>query len=109
MHTPDSLPRALRPFVDADGRIRQWPSRQKTQRMAAALLAQRFEPGRQYTETEVNMLLMDGHTFADWALLRRVLYDWRFLDRESDGSRYWVRSDAPQRIAAELQAPSPSA
>jgi hypothetical protein len=98
----ESLPRPLRPFVDTEGRIRQWPTRQKTQRMAAALLARLFEPGRDYTESEVNVLLMDGHTFADWALLRRVLYDWRFLDREGNGSRYWVSAGAGERIAAEL-------
>src|SRR5262245_65191778 len=98
----EDLPRPLRPFVDDEGRVTQWPSRQKVQRMAAALLARRFEPGRDYTEAEVNLLLMDGHTFADWALLRRVLYDWRFLDRESDCSRYWVSAGAADGIAAEL-------
>jgi hypothetical protein len=98
----EHLPRELRPFIDDEGRVRQWPSRQKVQRMAAALLARRFEPGRDYTESEVNMVLMDGHTFADWALLRRVLFDWGFLDRESDCSRYWVRDEAGQRIAREL-------
>src|SRR2546425_1793066 len=108
MLPPEDLPRPLRPFVDAYGRITQWPSRMKIQRMAAALLARRFEPGRDYTETEVNALLMDGHTFADWALLRRVLYDWRFLDRESDCSRYWVRAGASERIAAELSGSSPN-
>src|SRR5262245_14499712 len=98
----EQMPRLLRPFVDTDGRIRQWPTRQKIQRMAAAVLARRFEPGRDYTETEVNMLLMDGHTFADWALLRRRLYDWRFLDRESDGSRYWMSAGADDRISEAL-------
>jgi hypothetical protein len=98
----EDLPRPLRPFVDAEGRLQQWPSRQKIQRMAAALLALRFEPGRDYTETEVNMLLMDGHTFADWALLRRRLCDWQFLARESDCSRYWLRAEAAERIAGEL-------
>ena len=96
------LPSPLRPFVRDDGRLAQWPSRQKVQRMAAALMATHFAPGREYTEKEVNALLMDGHTFADWALLRRVLFDWRFLDRESDGSRYWLRSDASSRIAEQL-------
>src|SRR5262245_49155415 len=102
MRPREDLPRALRPFIDDEGRIHQWPSRMKVQRMAAALLARRFEPGRDYTETEVNMVLMEGHTFADWALLRRVLCDWRFLDRESDCSRYWVRAGAAERIAEEL-------
>jgi hypothetical protein len=102
MLSREDLPRQLRPFVDEGGRICQWPSRQKVQRMAAALLARRFETGREYTEKEVNALLMDGHTFADWALLRRVLYDWQFLDRESDGSRYWLNAGARQRIDDEL-------
>ena len=104
----EDLPRLLRPFVDDRGRITQWPSRMKVQRMAAALLARGFEPGRVYTEAEVNVLLMDGHTFADWALLRRVLCDWHFLDRESDCSRYWVRPGAAERIVQELAGPSPS-
>ena len=98
----EDLPRLLRPFVDAEGRVTQWPSRMKIQRMAVALLARGFEPGRDYTETEVNMLLMERNTFADWALLRRRLYDWRFLDRESDCSRYWVRPGAAERIVEEL-------
>lgn len=98
----EKLPRLLRPFIDDDGRLNQWPSRQKVQRMAVALLARRFEPGRDYTEPEVNMLLMDSHTFADWALLRRELFNWGFLDRESDCSRYWVSEGAAERIAAEL-------
>jgi hypothetical protein len=83
-----SLPRELRPFINDDGRLTQWPSKQKTQRMAAAYLAERFEPGREYGEKEVNELLMDWHTFADWALLRRVLCDWRYMERESNGTRY---------------------
>lgn len=89
------LPRELRPFVDERLRLRQWPSRQKVQRMAAELLVRRFEPGREYSEREVNFILMDGHTFADWALLRRTLVDWRYLTRESDGSRYRLLPPPP--------------
>ena len=88
------LPRELRPFMDDDGRLRQWPTRQKTQRMAVALLAGRFEPGRVYSERQVNELLLEWHTFGDWALLRRMLNDWGYLDRERDGSRYWLRPAA---------------
>ena len=70
--------------------------------MAAALLATRFQPGRDYAEKEVNAMLVEGHTFGDWALLRRILCDWEFLDRESDCSRYWVRSGAEARIHEQL-------
>lgn len=99
-----SLPREIRPFLDDAGRLRQWPSRHKVQRMAVALLARRFEPGREYREMEVNATLMDGHTFADWALLRRSLVDWGFMARESDGSRYRLQPDAASRIERELGA-----
>ena len=89
------LPRELRPFLDEHGRLIQWPSRQKVQRMAIALLARRFDPSRTYTELEVNAVLMDGHTFADWALLRRSLIDWRYMDRDGSGRAYRLRDDAP--------------
>jgi hypothetical protein len=85
------LPRELRPFVDERGRLFRWPSRQRVQRMAVELLATHFEAGREYTEQEVNFLLLEWHTFGDWAMLRRMLYDWKHLDREPDGSRYWRR------------------
>ena len=95
-------PRELRPFLDEAGLLRQWPTRFKVQRMAAALLARRFEPGREYGEKEVNELLTREHTFGDWALLRRFLVDHRFLDRESDGSRYRLTADASERIDEAL-------
>jgi hypothetical protein len=91
-----SLPRELRPFVDEAGRLTQWPVKQKVQRMAAVHLAARFEPAREYSEREVNERLLDAHTFGDWALLRRVLCDWRFMARESDGTRYRLSAPAPE-------------
>jgi hypothetical protein len=103
------LPRELRPFLDDAGRLRQWPSRHKVQRMAAALLARRFEHGREYSEKDVNFIVMDGHTFADWALLRRRLVDWGYMTRESDGSRYRLHPGAAEAIARELETPSATA
>lgn len=86
-----ALPRELKPFVDERGRLFRWPSRLKVQRQALSLLATRFEPGREYAEPEVNFLLVQWHTFGDWALLRRMLVDLNYLSREPDGSRYRVR------------------
>jgi hypothetical protein len=98
------LPRELRPFIDDAGRLCRWPSRQKVQRMAAELLAGRFEPGREYSEPEVNFLLMDAHTFGDWAMLRRMLCDWKHLEREADGTRYRLRADRPVEYFADQPA-----
>ena len=89
-----SLPRELRPFMDDAGRLIQWPVRRKVQRMATDYLAERFEPGREYREQEVNEILLGWHTFGDWALLRRMLCDWGYLEREADGSRYRLRPRA---------------
>lgn len=97
---PEGLPPALAPFVDANGRINAWPRKASLQRAAAAHLAARFEPGRAYTEAEVNALLDQAHTFRDAALLRRVLFDWGHLDRLRDGSIYW-RSDGPPPPSVE--------
>ena len=99
---PVDLPRELRPFMDEQDKLKQWPTKQKTQRMAVSYLATHFEPGRIYNEKQVNELLNEWHTFEDWALLRRVMFDWGYLDRESDGSRYWLREAPGQESGSEL-------
>jgi len=100
----DLLPRELRPFVDDDGHLIQWPMRRKVQRMAIAYLATKLEPGREYHEREMNEVLVQWHTFGDWALLRRLLFDWSYMDRERDGSRYRLRPP-PDSVAS----PGPAA
>jgi hypothetical protein len=47
-----------------------------------------FEPGRQYTETEINILLMQ--LFEDHVFARRMMIENRILDRTANGSSYWV-------------------
>ena len=84
------LPVELKAFGDKAGRLRQWPVRQRLQRIAAEYLATRFEPGVEYRERDVNLILQDWHTFNDWARLRRMLVDWGYLEREPNGARYWV-------------------
>ena len=96
LHT---VPRELRPFMDDQGRLTQWPARQKVQRMAIDYLAGRFDSGREYSEREVNELLLDWHTFRDWAILRRLLCDWGYMTRERDGTRYRL---LPPRAKAVL-------
>ena len=49
----------------------------------------KFETGKFYTEKEVNEVLNNSHTFGDAALLRRELFEKKFLDRELDGRKYW--------------------
>ena len=59
----------------------------------------RFEPGRVYSEREVNDVLLGVH--EDFAYLRRELVNYRYLERE-DG-RYRTAARAPERSAIERQ------
>lgn len=87
----------IKHFLDADGRVKQFPAKRKMKNCVLFYLAQKFEPGKRYTEREVNDLLLLWHTFGDPATLRRELYDYRFLDRSVDGYSYQL-SDVQPRL-----------
>ncbi len=96
-NVPDGLSPAMASFVDARGRLKAWPARSALQKAAIQWFARQFEPGLRYSEAEVNSLLERHHTFNDSALLRRLLFDWGYLDRERDGSAYWLESQGAKR------------
>ena len=97
-------PRALRGFMDAYGRATAWPTKGRDQRLMTEYMASRFETGRDYTEKEINAVLLERMhpIFKDYATIRRELYDNGYLDREADGSRYW-RTDRPTTLLEESQ------
>ena len=55
----------LKNFLDGENRLKAFPSKRKLQLCAVRYLAEKFEPGRIYTEGEVNGLLNQWHTFRD--------------------------------------------
>jgi len=85
----------LRNFLDANGKLTAFPAKRKMKVYCLFYLAGKFEAGREYTEREVNELLLDWHTFADPATLRRELYDYSFLDRSRDGKVYCLAEKQP--------------
>lgn len=68
-----------------DGRLVRMPTKRTKRLDLLDHLAQRFEPGRRYTEREVNASL--AQVSEDTATLRRYLVDERFLDRAN--GEYW--------------------
>jgi len=76
-------------YLDEEGRLKGWPSRRAHQLEALQYVAARLPTGVEWSERELNELLKSLHTFGDWALLRRDLYEVKLLDRSLDGSRYW--------------------
>ena len=83
--------RELRRFVDRAGRLTSWPpARERDKLLILEYLAAGFEPGQIYSEREVGDVLDRRSTVPDHAALRRALYEFRFMNRTRDGSRYWL-------------------
>ncbi len=76
-------------FLDEQGRIKIWPSKQEMKRAVVLYLSEKFQTGVVYTEKEVNAIINEWHTFNDYFLLRRGLIDYKLLLRARDGSSYW--------------------
>jgi hypothetical protein len=75
----------LRAFLDESGRLRNIPARRAKRLIVLDHLAQLFEPGEKFEESEVNRRLRAVH--VDVAALRRQLVDDGFLTR--DRGVYW--------------------
>jgi hypothetical protein len=67
------------------GRLTVLPRRRPARMAVLDFLAGQFEPGRHYTELQVNEMLVRFH--PDYCALRRHMVDEEILDR-SDGV-YW--------------------
>ncbi len=77
-------------FLDDAGKIVQIPVPNRTKIPVLAYLASKFEEDRIYSEKEVNGIIDAWHTFGDYFILRRLLIDYKFLDRTPSGAKYWV-------------------
>jgi hypothetical protein len=75
----------LERFLAPDGRLHTIPTKHAKLLVVLDHLAQSFEPGRVYPETEVNDILQRFH--QDHAALRRYLVDEQFLTRQE--GHYW--------------------
>jgi DNA-binding transcriptional ArsR family regulator len=84
--------KVLRDFLRPDGTIRELPASDKRFQVMVRYALRVFEPGRRYTEKEVNAALKTLH--PDSATLRRAMIDNRWLERARDGSAYWLSENA---------------
>ena len=80
--------KVLRDFLRPDGSIRELPASDKRFQVMVRYALRVFEPGRRYTEKEVNAALKALH--PDSATLRRAMIDNRWLERARDGTAYWL-------------------
>lgn len=94
----DFREKTLRNFFDGD-RLKSIPAQRKQRVIVLQKLLERFEPGRQYPEREVNDLLSTSH--EDYATLRRELVDYGFMVREK--GVYEVAESLPPRSVQVAQ------
>ncbi len=83
------FPPELATILDDEGRVKVWAAKQEVKHAILEYLASKFELGREYTEPEVNEVLRQWHTFEDWALLRREMFEKGLLNRAKNGATYW--------------------
>jgi biotin operon repressor len=84
--------KVLSTYLDAEGRIKAFPAQRKKELAILRHVVKVFEPGRRYTEKEVNAAL---HRFSsDTARLRRYLVEFGFMDRQGGGGNYWIAESA---------------
>ncbi|MEZ4886867.1 MAG: DUF2087 domain-containing protein [Chitinophagales bacterium] len=79
-------------FFNEDLQIEQWPTKHSKKQLVLQYLITKFEADKNYSEKEVNVLLNQHHTFGDPALLRRMMFSSKLLDRTQDCRAYWVKN-----------------
>ncbi|PIR69175.1 MAG: transcriptional regulator [Candidatus Niyogibacteria bacterium CG10_big_fil_rev_8_21_14_0_10_46_36] len=79
----------IKTFLNANLQVISWPAKHAKKQAVIEYMAEKFEEGRTYTESEVNEILNKFHTFNDPALLRRELFEKKFFDRDLNGGKYW--------------------
>lgn len=74
-------------YLLPDGKLKTIPAQRKKLLAVLRHIVQAFEPGRRYSEKEVNEILARYH--EDTASLRRELVGYRLMEREGGGGDYW--------------------
>jgi predicted transcriptional regulator len=77
----------LADYSRRDGSLKTIPAQRRKLEALLRHVARSFEPGKRYTEKDVNRILARFH--EDTASLRRELIGFGLMQREADGRAYW--------------------
>lgn len=79
--------KVLATFVNAEGQITAFPAQEKKYQVLLRYVLQAFEPGKRYSEKQVNEILLRFN--EDTASLRRGMIEYHLMEREGGGGQYW--------------------
>ena len=86
----------LKNYLNPEGKLKTFPSKRKLKIAAMFYIATRIDKEKMYTEKEINDVINERCCFQDAALLRREMYDYKFINRTSDGKTYWMEEIQPK-------------
>ena len=87
MITDEDVKKVTKSYYDELGHLQSWPVKEKKRLVITQKFSYLFETGKIYTEKEVNAIISE--VYEDYALIRRYLIAYGFLNRKNDGSKYW--------------------
>jgi predicted transcriptional regulator len=79
--------KVIKDYSRRDGGLKTLPSQRKKLEAILRYVVKAFDPGRRYSEKQVNEILSRYH--ADAATLRRELVGFGLMKREGGGGEYW--------------------
>lgn len=82
--------KVLATYLDDEGRIKQFPSKEKRKIIVLTEIARQFDPQKNYSESAVNEIIK--RFIEDYVTIRRYLIEYGFLKRTKDGKTYWTTS-----------------
>lgn len=77
---------------ELNGKLLTFSMQEKHKLVVLREIIKCFEPGRTYTEKELNEILKNIYEH-DYVAIRRYLIEYGFMDRKKDCSEYWVKVD----------------
>ncbi len=70
------------------GRLKTLTMKEKNRLIILEHISKNFKRGIKYAEKEINSILSD--IYDDYTSIKRYLIDYKFMERASDGSFYWL-------------------
>lgn len=70
-------------------RLKIFPKKEKKKIVILTKISEQLEYGKHYTEKELNQILKE--IYDDYAVIRRYLIDYGFMERTNDCKEYWLK------------------
>lgn len=88
--TAEERDKTIRSYLDENGRLKQFPAREKKKIIILGEIVKRFDPEAAYPESAVNEILKAVYP-EDHVTVRRALIEYGFLERSKDCTAYRVK------------------